>query len=198
MQRPWRFDPSAYGSRVAISCIAAVALIIAAYMGLYQWRLIDSVWDPIFGEQTLDVLDSDVSHQVAAIIVIPDAILGALAYIGDIVLALAGSGRRWRDRPWLVMLFGLDVIVISLVSAVLIALQGTVVGAWCFLCLVTAALSLILVGMAAREVWASLLFLRQTWKAAPDFATVWHTFWGIPITSKPWSCGMRWQSATIG
>jgi hypothetical protein len=29
---------------------------------------------------------------------IPDAALGAIAYLGDLVFGLAGSTRRWQDR----------------------------------------------------------------------------------------------------
>jgi len=40
------------------------AFLISAYMALYQWRLIDHVWDPAFGEQFRHVLDSDVSERM--------------------------------------------------------------------------------------------------------------------------------------
>jgi hypothetical protein len=109
---------------------------------------------------------------------IPDAILGAFAYLGDVVFALAGSTRRWQDRPWLVVLFGLDVIPLGLVSAILVVLQGTVVGSWCFLCLLTAAISLILIYYAYDEVWSSLLYLWRVWKKSRDLGIVWNTFWG--------------------
>jgi hypothetical protein len=156
------------------------AALIAIYMGLYQWRLIPTVWDPIFGEQTQRVLDSDVSHTMSRWLRIPDAVLGAFAYLGDVIFALAGSTRRWQDRPWLVVLFGIDVIPLGVVSAVLVVLQGTVVGSWCFLCLITAAISLILIIYAYDEVWSSLLYLGRVWKKSRDFGLVWRTFWGKP------------------
>lgn len=177
---PWKHNPSGWGQRVSICLLAAVAFLIATYMALYQWRLIEGVWDPVFGGQSQRVLDSDVSATLRRWIRVPDAALGALAYLGDIVFGLAGSTRRWQYRPWLVMLFGLDVIPLGIVSAVLVVLQGAVVGAWCFLCLVTALISLVLVVLAFDEVWSSLIFLRRVGRETGSRSLVWHTFWGRP------------------
>lgn len=177
---PWKYNPSKFSQRLSIALVASIATLIAIYMGLYQWKLIDSVWDPVFGNQTMKVLDSDVSHWITSWIRIPDSILGALAYLGDIIFALAGSTRRWYDRPWLVILFGLDVIPLGLVSATLIFMQGAVVGSWCFLCLVTAVISLVLVVLAYDEVWSSCLFLYRVHKRSKNFSVLWNTFWGRP------------------
>lgn len=177
---PWDYNPSAWSQRIPICVLAAVGGLIAAYMGLYQWRLIDSVWDPVFGEGTARVLDSDVSHAMKRWMRMPDAILGAFAYLGDAIFGLAGSTRRWQYRPWLVILFGIDVIPLGIVSAVLVVLQGAVVGHWCFLCLVTAVISLILVYMAYDEVWSSLLYLHRIWKRTGSSREVWNAAWGKP------------------
>lgn len=101
-------------------------------------------------------------------------------YLGDIIFALAGSTRRWQYRPWLVVLFGIDVIPLGIVSAILVALQGTVVGAWCFLCLMTAAISLILVVLAYDEVWSCVLYLWRIWRKTRSPRVFWNTFWGRP------------------
>lgn len=146
--------------------------------GLYQWRLISNVWDPVFGEQSQQVLDSDVSERMRRWFLVPDAAFGALAYLGDLIFGLAGSTRRWQYRPWLVVLFGLDVIPLGIVSAVLVFMQGAVVGAWCFLCLVTAVISLILVAMAYDEVWSSLSFLSRVWRKTRSKRVLWAVFWG--------------------
>lgn len=177
---PWEYNPSKWSQRLRIVVVAAIAVIIAIYMGLYQWGLIDSVWDPFFGNQSMKVLDSEVSHKITSWIRIPDSILGALAYLGDIIFGLAGSTRRWHDRPWMVILFGLDVIPLGLVSATLIFMQGFVVGSWCFLCLVTGVISLVLVVLAYDEVWSSILFLYRVWKRSRNFSILWNTFWGKP------------------
>lgn len=177
---PWEYNPSKWSQRLRIIILAAIATLIALYMGLYQWRLIDSVWDPVFGDQSMKVLDSEVSHQITAWVKVPDAILGALAYLGDIIFGLAGSTRRWHDRPWIVILFGLDVIPLGIISSILIFMQGFVVGSFCFLCLVTAVISLLLVGLAYDEVWSCLIFLHRVYKRSRSKRVLWNTFWGRP------------------
>lgn len=178
--QPWGYNPSKWSQRVRICIIAAVAMLIATYMGLYQWGLIDYVWDPVFGTQSEEVLDSEVSHQLRKWCRVPDAILGAIAYLGDVIFALGGSTRRWQDRPWLVIIFGLDVIPLGAVSVILVVLQGTVVGSWCFLCLVTATISLTLIILAYDEVWSCILYLHGVWKKSRSKRVVWNAFLGRP------------------
>ena len=175
---PWDYNPSAWSQRIPISILAMAGFLISAYMALFQWDLIDSAWDPFFGDQTEKVLKSDVSHRMWAWFGIPDAALGAIAYLGDAIYGLAGSTRRWQYRPWMTLLFGLDVIPLGGVSAILVFMQATVVGSWCFLCLVTAVISLILVYMAYDEVWSCILYLRRVWKHTHDWGLMWSVLWG--------------------
>lgn len=169
---PWSYNPSAWSQRVPIILLAFVACGISSYMAAYQWRLVDTVWDPVFGTQTMQVLDSEPSERMKRWFGIPDAALGAVAYLGDALFGLAGSTRRWQDRPWLVVLFGLDVIPLGLVSAILVLVQTFILGTYCFLCLVTAAISLLLIWFAYDEVWSSLLYV---WRSRPN---AWQAFWG--------------------
>jgi hypothetical protein len=180
---PWDYNPSSWKQRLPIAAIAFVAFAIAAYMAAYQWRLVDGAWDPVFGDQTEKVLDSDVSHRMKVWFGMPDAALGALAYLGDVVFGLAGSTRRWQFRPWLVILFGIDVIPLGGVSALLVVVQAFVLGQYCFLCLVTATISLLLVYLAYDEVWSSLLYLWRVWRETRSKTTLWLTFWGLPSDS---------------
>jgi uncharacterized membrane protein len=175
---PWDYNPSSWRQRIPIAALAMVAFFLSVYMAAYQWRLVDGVWDPIFGRQTMDVLDSDVSEQMKSWFGIPDAALGALAYLGDAIFGLAGSTRRWQYRPWLVVLFGIDVIPLGGVSALLVLVQAFVLGKYCFLCIVTAVISLVLVYMAYDEVWSSLKYLSRVWKKTNDTKIVWDVFWG--------------------
>jgi uncharacterized membrane protein len=176
---PWDYNPSAWSQRIPICVLAMVAFFISTYMALYQWRLIDGVWDPLFGNASTEgVLDSDVSHRMQRWFGVPDAALGAIAYLGDAVLGLAGSTQRWRHRPWMVVLFGIDVIPLGGVSAILVFIQATVLGEYCFLCLVTALISLILVYWAYDEVWSSILFLRRVWRRSRSVSVLWTVFWG--------------------
>lgn len=96
---PWDYNPSAWRQRIPICCLAFVGFLISTYLGLYQWRLISDVWDPVFGDGTRQVLDAEVSHAMRRWMLVPDAILGAIAYLGDLLYGLAGSTRRWQYRP---------------------------------------------------------------------------------------------------
>lgn len=178
--RPWKYNPSSWNQRIRIALGALVAAAIALYLGLYQWRLFPTVWDPFFGEGSIRVLDSDVSHTFTSYIRIPDGILGALAYFSDAVFAIAGSERRWQDRPWLVVVFGIDVIPLGIVSFTLVVLQGIVVGWWCFLCLITACISLLLVILAYDEVVSSCYYVYKTFEFSKSWKITWNAFWGIP------------------
>lgn len=175
---PYDYNPSSWRHRIPIAVLAFVAFLISVYMALYQWRLIPDVWDPVFGYQTKQVLDSEVSEIMRSWMRIPDAALGALAYLGDAIYGLAGTTRRWQYRPWMVILFGLDVIPLGIVSAVLVFMQGSVVGYWCFLCLVTAVISLVLVLMAYDEIWSTLTYLKRVWQRTKSASVLWRIFWG--------------------
>ena len=175
---PWDYNPAAWSQRIPICLIAGVGFLISTYLALYQWRLVDNVFDPVFGAQSMRVLDSEVSHTMRRWFGIPDAAFGAIAYLGDAIFGLAGSTRRWQYRPWMVVIFGIDVIPLGIVSAVLVFMQGAVVGSWCFLCLVTAVISLVLVAMAWDEVLSCLLFLRRVWRRSRSGRVLWTVFWG--------------------
>lgn len=175
---PFHRNPSAWNQRVPIAILAAIGAVISSYLALYQWGLISAVWDPVFGQGSARVLDSGPSHRMRSWFGIPDAALGALAYLGDGVFGLAGSTRRWQYRPWMVILFGIDVIPLGIVSIVLVILQGTAVGYWCFLCLVTALISLVLIVLAYDEVWATIKYLGRVRRETRSARVLWRVFWG--------------------
>lgn len=178
---PWRKNPSAWSQRIPIVVLSLVGFAIAIYLSLYQWRVIDSVWDPFFGEQSAQVLDSRVSHRIREWILIPDAALGALAYLGDAIYGIAGTTRRWQYRPWMVVVFGLDVIPLGAVGAILVFLQAAVVGAFCTLCIASAIISLIMLVLAVDEVWGGGHYLYRVWRASKGNARlVWNVFWSRP------------------
>ena len=173
---PWDYNPSSWKQRIPICILAGAGFLIATYLALYQWRLIEDVWDPVLGSQSQSVLDSDVSHWMKSWFHVPDAALGAIAYLGDAIFGLAGSTRRWQFRPWMVVIFGIDVIPLGVVSALLVVMQGFAVGSWCFLCLVIAAISLTLVYMAYDEVWSSLTYLHRVWRKSRSRTETWNAF----------------------
>lgn len=175
---PYTYNPSAWSQRVPICLLAFVAAAMSAHLSLFQWGLIESSWDPVFGDGSNKVLKSRVAESMYGILGIHDAALGVLAYLGDALLGFAGSTRRWQYRPWLVILFGIDVIPLGIVGVVLVICQALVVGQWCFLCLVTAVISLILVYWAWDEVRVSLRYLHVVWKQHRDKRLLWDACWG--------------------
>jgi len=155
-------SPSAWNRRLLILLLATVDFALAVYMAMYQWRLIDSVWDPVFGSpQSHQVLDSAVSEAFRRALFIPDTALGAAAYLAEVLLALVGSTQRWKTRPWLVIAFGGNALAVALVGVVLLVLQPTVVGAWCLGCVLTAVFSVVMLWLALPEVRASIGHLRN-------------------------------------
>jgi uncharacterized membrane protein len=175
---PYDYNPSAWTQRIPICVVAFIAAAMSGHLAMYQWGLVESAWDPVFGDGSNKVLKSDTAKWMYGVLGFHDAALGALAYLGDAVLGFAGSPRRWQYRPWLVILFGIDVIPLGIVSAVLVLFQAFIVGEWCFLCLVTAVASLILVYWAWDEVRASLTYLWYVKKHASSRKVFWQVVLG--------------------
>lgn len=173
----WDYNPSSWRQRFPIITLAFLGFFIARYMAAYQLGHIDTVWDPVFGQQTAIVLTSDISKAFP----VSDAGLGAFSYLLDAVSGMIGDQRRWRTMPWMVILFGVMIIPPGVTSIVLVILQPVGVGAWCFLCLMTAFIMLLMVSPALDEVVATVQFLRQSHRQGRPF---WRTFLrGVPVTA---------------
>jgi hypothetical protein len=85
-----------------------------------------------------------------------------------------GDKRRWRTMPWMVTFFGILVIPLGVTSIVLVIMQPLVVGAWCAICLATAAAMLVMIPLTVDEVVAMGQFLLQSHREGKPF---WRTFW---------------------
>jgi uncharacterized membrane protein len=153
----WTYNPSSWNERWWLIAIALIGFLISGYLALYQWGFFHSVWEPFFGAGSDRVLHSGLSRMLP----IPDAALGAFAYALDAVAGAIGGITRWRTMPWIVILFGLAVGPLGLVSVLLVMAQPLLLNAWCTLCLVSAVLSVIMIGPAMDEVLASLQFLKR-------------------------------------
>lgn len=153
----WSLNPSAWSHRRPLAILAAVGLLIATYLALYQYRVFDTVWEPFFGQGSAVVLNSGISQMLP----VSDATLGALAYAADLVFLLIGNERRWQRAPWIVILLGANVVMMAVVSVVLMILQPVAFGAWCTLCLCSAAISLTVVGPGLYECLAGLQVMRR-------------------------------------
>ncbi len=201
--RGWSFNPSSWCHRIPTVGLALLCWFCARYMAAYQLGYIDQMWDPVFGDGTLNVITSKISKSFP----VSDAGLGAVCYTLESVLGWQGSQRRWHTMPWLVLIFGILVVPVGAASITLIILQPVAVGSWCAWCLATAALMLLMIVFTAAELIAVIQFLRQSisegrsfwgvlWKGAEPFKNphlikpvgraTGHLGWGITV---PWNLG---------
>ncbi len=164
----WSYNPSSWPRRIPIASFAVIGWFISRYLAAYQLHYIDQMWDPFFGQGTLDVITSAISKDFP----VSDAGLGAFAYTIDLLLTCSGDETRWRTSPWMVLLFGILVIPLSLVTILLIILQPLVVGAWCGWCLISAGCMVAMIPLAVGEVAAVMQLLRRS--RGPTF---WKVFW---------------------
>ncbi len=151
-------NPSNWSRRIPVAVLALVGCVVATYLTLYQWHLTSDVWDPLFGTASSEaVLTSAISRYLP----VPDATLGALAYLAEAIITAVGGTHRWRTTPWLVVLFGLVLAGLALTSLALVLIQIFVVHALCTLCLCSAAISWLTAWLGHDEVFASLRGLRR-------------------------------------
>jgi uncharacterized membrane protein len=117
----------------AVCLLALFGCGIATYLTLYQWHVTTSVWDPVFGSASSEaVLTSPTSR----LLPVPDAPLGAVAYLVE-----AGLAATWRRQPagrWLLLVL---IAGLAVVGVALVLVQLLVVHAWCMLCLCSAAIA---------------------------------------------------------
>lgn len=150
-------NPSSWEHRLPVVGLALVGCTLATYLTLYQWHVTAEVWDPLFGPGSSEaVLTSSVSRYLP----LPDATLGAAAYLVEAVVTALGGSDRWRATPWLVILFGLVLVGLALTSLALVLIQVLVVHALCTLCLCSAAISWLNAWLGRDEVFATLGVLR--------------------------------------
>lgn len=167
----WDYNPAAWSQRIPIVVLAIVGFGIASYLALYQFRVFSTVWEPFFGNGSVTVLNSPISHALP----IPDGALGALGYLADAVGGAVGGKRRWKTMPWIVVFFGFAVGPLGLISIMLVVFQPVLFNSWCTLCLVTAVISVVMIGPSMDEVLASMQFLKRARKAGKP---LWRAFWG--------------------
>ena len=175
----WSYDPSSWSQRLPLVGVALVGLAAATYLSLYQWRVIPHVWDPLFASpdpQYANGSERILNTWVSKALPVPDAFLGALGYLADAASGVIGGRARWRTMPWVVLLFGVLVGPLGAVSVMLVVFQPVLFGAWCTWCLLSAAVSVVMIGPAMDEVLASLQHLRRTHDRG---GSGWRAFWGL-------------------
>ena len=158
----WTYSPSTDAQRLPIAVMGIIGLLISRYLTAYQLGHIDGVWEPFFAGSASDprngteeIITSDVSKMWP----IPDAGLGAISYMLEILMAVMGTRDRWRTMPWMVTFFGILVIPLGVISIYFIIIQPIIIGTWSTLALIAALAMLIMVPFALDEVIAMGQFL---------------------------------------
>lgn len=147
-----RKNPSRASKRVALFVLAFAGLVVSTRLASHQLGLTAAPHDPFFGDGTRRVIDSAFSRSLP----VPDALLGAFAYLAEVVLVAIGGRARWRTQPLIVIAYGALACLMALTSAVLTVLQPTLDHAWCTLCLVSAAISFAVLPGALSELVAAV------------------------------------------
>jgi hypothetical protein len=160
----WDENPTAWPKRGRLAAPAFAGLCVAGYLTLYQLGVLSTVWDPFFGRGSIAVLEWTRP--------LPDAALGVLAYAAELALTFIGGEDRWRTGPWTVIALGAVIVSGAITSVALMIVQPVAVGHWCSLCLVSAALSLVILPLGIDEPLAGLQHLararasgRSAWRA---------------------------------
>lgn len=179
----WDYNPSGWDQRLWIVALATVGFAVAGYLALWQYGAIERVWEPFFGDGSERILGSPLSFPFENYlglnlpVRVSDAALGALAYLLDAVFGVVGGRGRWRTRPWVVVVFAVLVGPLGFVSVALVIAQPVLYGAWCTLCLATAAISVLMIGPAMDEALASLQYMKRVVDRGQQPA--WRVFLGL-------------------
>jgi hypothetical protein len=150
-------NPSRWRARLPVAVLAVAGCVISTYLALFQYGVLDTVWDPVFGDGSRKVLTSSLSEALP----VRDAAVGAVAYFAEFVLEVSGGRRRWHDRPWLVALLGLAAIGLGLVGLVLVVSQPVLTGTFCTLCVCSALVSFVVLALVRHEVLATAALVRR-------------------------------------
>lgn len=170
----WDSNPSAWTQRLPIIALAVIGLFVSRYLAAYQLGHVEGVWEPFFAggagpkNGTEEVVTSDLSRAWP----VPDAAVGALTYVLEILTGIVGARRRWRTMPWLVLLFGLMIAPLGVISITFIVIQPIMIGTWCTLCLIAAAAMLIQIPYSLDEILATLQFLGRRKRAGKSLLRV--------------------------
>lgn len=172
----WDYSPSTWMQRLPIIILALIGFVISRYLTAYQLEHIPNVWDPFFAGSTADPQNGTeeiITSSLSEAWPVPDAGIGALTYMLEILTGMLGSQRRWRTMPWLVLLFGIMIVPLGGVSIFFIIIQPIMLDTWCALCLIAAAAMLWQIPYSFDEILATCQFLRQRYRAGRPF---WTTF----------------------
>ncbi|MHB8622875.1 MAG: SPW repeat domain-containing protein [Sulfuricaulis sp.] len=166
----WAYTPASWLQRMPIAVLGLFGFFIARYMAAYQLGHIDRAWDPFFGAGTMTIITSDMSKAWP----IPDAGLGAVAYMLEVLMTFMGGKNRWRTMPWMILMLGILMVPLGGVSVFFIIIQPMLIGTWCTLCLIAGLAMVLMIPYSLDEFVAMGQFLVAARKKGKPF---WRTFW---------------------
>lgn len=158
----WTYCPSTGAQRLPIAALGLIGLLISRMLTAYQLGHVEYAWEPFFlgsptdpRNGTEEIITSDVSKAWP----IPDAGLGAISYMIEILMAVMGTRARWRTMPWMVTFFGILVVPLGVISVYFIIIQPIMIGTWSTPALIAALAMLVMIPFALDELIAMGQFL---------------------------------------
>ncbi len=171
----WNNNPSSWFQRLPIIVLAFVGLFVSRYLAAYQLGHIEAVWDPFFTgtrDMGLNGTEDIITSAASEAWPIPDAGLGGIVYLLEILFGLLGTQQRWRTMPWVVASFGILIVPLGVVSVTFIIIQPILIGTWCTLCLLQAGAMLLQIAYAFNEFVATGEFLKRRHRAGAPILKV--------------------------
>ncbi len=158
----WTYSPSTAAQRFPIVAMGLVGLLISRHLTAYQLGHIDAAWEPFFAGSAADPRNGTeeiITSSVSEAWPIPDAGLGAVSYLIEILMAVMGTRDRWRTMPWMVTFFGILVVPLGVISIYFIIIQPILLGTWSTPALIAGLAMLIMIPFALDELIAMGQFL---------------------------------------
>jgi nucleoside-diphosphate-sugar epimerase/uncharacterized membrane protein len=174
----WDYSPSSWTQRLPVIILAFIGLYVSRYLAAYQLGQIETVWEPFFAGSAADPQNGTeeiITSSVSRAWPLPDAGIGAVTYMLEILTGIIGTSQRWRTMPWLVVLFGVMIVPLGAVSIAFIIIQPIVIGTWCTLCLIAAAAMLVQIPYSLDELVATGQFLRRRQRAGRPLLRIFFT-----------------------
>jgi nucleoside-diphosphate-sugar epimerase len=170
----WTYSPSSWLQRLPMIALGFIGFLIARHLTSYQLGHIGAIWDPFFsGGDNKNGTEFIITSSVSRAWPIPDAGLGAAAYMIETLMGAMGTASRWRTMPWMVTFFFILVVPLGGVSIFFIIIQPIMIGTYCTLCLLAAAAMLIMIPLTLDEVVAMAQYMLRSARSGRPF---WRTF----------------------
>jgi nucleoside-diphosphate-sugar epimerase len=183
----WTYCPSTGAQRLPIAALGLIGLLISRMLAAYQLGHVDSVWEPFFAGNPLDARNGTeeiITSSVSKAWPIPDAGLGAVSYMLEILMAVMGTRARWRTMPWMVTFFGILVIPLGVVSIYFIIIQPIIIGTWSTPALAAALAMVVMIPFALDEVIAMGQYLLWAYRQGKPLLAVFFRGGAVTVGEK--------------